>query len=174
MWEGRLIATATEILLILGVDRMATEYIDTVDTIMNIDSGYVAKLIVIAFLIVAAITFSKGISEYRAKAKEVARDKGEAMDYGFNYLVQNITTIILGIAGALFISGWVIGTGMVDGSTFYDCAGLVVVASAICGLAGDAFLRTLLEASRDKAKTKAALKGTASEAVSVLNELNKH
>jgi len=181
-WEGRLTGTTVEIMLIIGVDRMATDYVDTVDTILNIDSGYVAKLLVLAFLVIAIITFTKGISEYRAKAKEVARDKGEAMDYGFNYIIQNVTTIVLGIIATFYVSGWIIGAGIVDGSTFYDCAGLVFIISIICGLAGDAFLRTVLESSRDKAKTKDALKGIVAEQpaeqpaepVPVLNELNKH
>lgn len=156
---------------------MATEMYEAVETIMNINDDFFSRLMIIAFVVIALVTFNKGLSEYREKAKEVARTTGDKLNYGFNYLMQNIATIVLGMFVTFFVTGWLIGAGLVDGSTFYDCAGTVFVVAIIAGLAGDAFLRTALETLRDKQKTADALKAAepaqAAEPAAV-NELNKH
>lgn len=177
MWLLRSGWTFAEIILIIGVDKVTTEMYEAVETIMNINDDFFSRLMIIAFLVIAIITFNKGLSEYREKAKEVARTTGDKLNYGFNYLMQNIATIVLGMIVTFFVTGWLIGTGLVDGSTFYDCAGTVFVVAIIAGLAGDAFLRTALESIRDKQKAADALSSVetaATEQPAVLNELNKH
>lgn len=150
---------------------------DEIETIMNINDDYFVKLFVIAFVIVTLITFTKGISLYREKAKEVARTTGDKLDYGFNYIVENISVIVLGTAVTLYFVGWLISTGIVAGDTLYDCVGMTVVVAIIAGLGGDAFLRKVLESVRDKGKIAEALAPAAAEKTTEqqpVAELNKH
>lgn len=156
---------------------MTTEMYEAVETIMNINDDYFSRLMIIAFVVIALVTFNKGLSLYREQAKEVARSTGDKLNYGFNYLMQNVATIVLGMVVTFFVTGWLIGTGLVDGSTFYDCAGTVFVVAIIAGLAGDAFLRSVLESFRDKAKAAEALTPAVEETTAQaapLAELNKH
>lgn len=121
---------------------------------------YFPYLLLIGFVIGAIITGIVGISKYAAGKKEFAR-KGELLSYGFNYLTQNVATVVFcGVVGA-------IGPGLyyeiVQGEpTFGGCIGMAIVISLVFGLLGEVGLRSFLEARRDLAKADEALSTSAS------------
>lgn len=156
-WAGRSAYTIAEIILILGVDKVATETAEAVETILNIPSEFVPTILVLVLIAGVVVTFAKSIPKFYEARKDTARSKGEALVYGMDYLVNNVMSIILTVIASLVLTGWVIGEGIVDGSTLYNAAVTAVVIAIVAALAGDAFLTRLLEARRDKAKATEAL-----------------
>lgn len=156
-WIGRSAYTIAEIVLILGVDKVATEAAEAVETILNIPSEFVPTILVFVLVIGVIITFAKSLPNYYEARKDTARSKGEAIAYGMDYLVNNVMSIIVTVVGSLILTGWVIGEGIVDGSTLYNAGITAAVIAVVVAIAGDAFLTRILEARRDKAKAADAL-----------------
>ena len=137
---------------------MATETAEAVETILNIPSEFVPTILVVVLVLGLAVTFFKSIPKFYEARKDRARSKGEVLVYGMDYLANNVMSVIVTVVGSLILTGWVIGEGIVDGSTLYNAGETAAVIAVIVAIAGDAFLTGLLEARRDKAKASEALK----------------
>ena len=117
-------------------------------------------LLLIGFIIGAAITGIVGISKYESGKKEIARTRGETISYGVNYLSQNVATIAFcGFLSA--VSGGVYYKAVEAEPTFAGCLAIGAVVALCLGLLGEVGFRMLLEARRDSAKADEALSGTA-------------
>ena len=116
-------------------------------------------LLVIGFLIGAAITGIIGYSKFESGKKDAARTRGERISYGVNYLTQNVATIAF--CGAISaISGGVYYKAVEAEPTFAGCLAIGAVVALCLGLLGEAGFRAVLEGRRDSAKADEALSGT--------------
>ena len=118
-------------MLIIGIDKMATDYVDTVDTILNIDIRYADRLLILAFLVIVIITFIGNILERRS-INNVVNQK---------HLTQDVTIIVLGFVLTLIIFTCSTAEDIVDDRNFYDYVTFVLFISVISGLVLNILIR---------------------------------
>lgn len=155
-WTARSVCTAVEIVIIIGVDRVASEIEAASEYILGVPAEFVPVTMVIAMAIGLICTLAVSLPGYYEQDKELARKNGGKIAYGLSYLSSNIAIVAVCVIASLALIGWYAdasGVAVTSGL----CNAFALVVSVVVGLGGSKFLSLpFVECIRDKAKAKDA------------------
>nr|DAH33944.1 MAG TPA: hypothetical protein [Caudoviricetes sp.] len=145
-----------EIVLIIGVDKMAAEIEAAANYILGVPAEFIPVTMVIAMVIGLVCTFAVSLPGFYQQDKEIARKNGGKITYGISYLSSNILIVAICVVASLAMIGWYADASGVQ-VTAGLCNSMALVVSAIIGLGGSKFLALpFVESIRDKAKADVA------------------
>lgn len=144
-WAVRTLCSITLVLLIWR-DNMTAE-----DMILSLPAEFFPVAFALCALIGFLITGIRSYGSYKAQDKTVARESGDKLSYGMNFLTENIAVVIgCAIIGPVLAGCYYQAAGA--DPNLWGVIGISATVAAILGWGGDTLLKTFLEARRDSAK----------------------
>lgn len=149
-WVGKVLTTVVPIVWILYDNMEAQELIALTP------AAFGPELIVIGAVIGLMITLAIGMLAYSEQAKKVARETGEKLAYGMDYLSKNVVVVILAAVAALVTPGYYYDLVQAV-PTESGCIMIGVIAAIVVGLMGEKLATAVVEFLRNRQKTADAL-----------------
>lgn len=150
-WAGKVLTTLGPIVWIL-YDKM-----DTQELIALTPAEFGPELIVIGAVLGLLITLSIGMLAYSEQAKKIARESGEKLAYGMDYLSKNVAVVVLAAVAALIVPGYYYDLVQAV-PTESGCIMIGVISAIVVGLMGEKLVTSVVEFLRNRSKTAVALK----------------
>lgn len=145
LWAVRTVCSIALILLIWS-DTMTAE-----EMILSLPAEFFPIAFALCALIGFAITGIRSYGSWKAQDKTVARDTGDILAYGMNFLTENIAVVIGCALIGPILTGCYYHAAGVD-PNIWGVIGISATVAAILGWGGDKLLKTFLEGRRDGAK----------------------